>query len=98
MNVLVYVALCLPAILMVVAGLLISSVKKDSTMTSHHFAKRYNIKDFSKRVIKLFTVTGIVFSLGGLLIVLDKLVFGLIILFVALLVFFIRFASVYRNS
>ena len=98
MDVLVYVALCLPALLMVIAGLLISSVKKDSTMTSHHFAKSYNIKEFSKKVIKLFTVTGIVFSLGGLFIVIEKLVFGLIILFVALLVFVVKFASIYKNS
>ena len=57
-----------------------------------------SIKEFSKKVIKLFTVTGIVFSLGGLFIVIEKLVFGLIILFVALLVFVVKFASIYKNS
>ena len=50
MNALVYAALCLPALLMILAGVLITSVKKDSTMVSHHFAKNYNIRKYSKKV------------------------------------------------
>ena len=98
MNALVYAALCLPALLMILAGVLITSVKKDSTMVSHHFAKNYNIRKYSKKVMRLFTITGIIFSVGGVLIVNKMLAAGLIVLFVTLLVFLILFATIQRKS
>ena len=98
MDALVYVAICLPALLMILAGVLISSVKKDNTMSSHHFARKFNIKEYSKKVIRLFTITGIVFSLGGLLIVKDLLELGLIVLFAMLIIFIFAFASIHRKS
>ncbi len=98
MDALIYVAICLPALLMILAGVLISNVRKDSIMSSHHFAGKFNIKEYSKKVIRLFTITGIVFSLGGLLIVKDLLAVGLIVLFAMLLIFIFSFASIHRKS
>lgn len=98
MKALVYIALCLPALLMILAGVLISTVKRDSTMTNHHFARNFNIKNYSKKVIVLFTVTGIVFSLGGLMIVKELLAAGLAVLFVMLLVFVFVFASIQKKN
>lgn len=98
MDALIYVALCLPAVLMIVAALLIVSVKKDSTMSSHHFTRKYDISSFSKKIIKLFTITGIVFSAGGFLIFKELFVAGIVVLFVMLLIFIFSFASIYRKS
>ena len=98
MDVLIYVALCLPAVLMILAGLLIVSVKKDSTMSAHHFTRNYNITSFSKKIIKLFTLTGIVFSAGGFMIYKELFTAGIVLLFVMLLIFAFSFASIYRKS
>ncbi len=98
MDALIYAALCLPAVLMILAGLLIVSVKKDSTMSAHHFTRKYDIKSFSKKIIKLFTITGIVFSVGGFLIFKELFAVGIAVLFVMLLVFVFSFASIYRKS
>lgn len=98
MKALIYIALCLPALLMILAGVLISTVKRDSTMTSHHFARNFNIKKYTKKVIVLFTVTGVVFSLGGLLIVNEMLAAGLALLFAMLLIFIFVFASIQKKN
>ena len=98
MDALIYVAICLPALLMLLAGVLISNVRKDSVMSSHHFARKFNLKEYSKKVISLFAVTGIVFSLGGLLIVKEMLAVGLVVIFLMLVIFVFAFASIHRKS
>ena len=98
MDALIYVALCLPAVLMIIAALLLVSVKKDSTMSAHHFTRSYNIKSFAKKIIRLFTITGIVFSAGGFLLFKELFIAGIAVLFVMLLIFVFSLASIYRNN
>lgn len=96
MEVVVYILMCVPAVLMTVAGIVISSAKRDSTMINHHHARNFNINKYSKKIITLFTVTGIIFSLGGIVLVSNHLIAGILIMFAALLAFIISFASLQK--
>ena len=98
MDILLTFALFIPAALMILAGVLLSLAKKDSTMSRHHFAGNFNIKGYSRRIIALFTVTGLLFTTGGLLMVNEHLVAGLVLLFVSLIVFLICFIRLQKKS
>lgn len=97
MDILIYVLMCIPAVLMTVAGILISNSKKASTMVSHHHARSFNIKKYSKRIIPLFVITGILFSLGGILIISNLLWVGISIMLITLIIFIAKFASIHKN-
>ena len=77
MNILLYILMFIPAVIMIIIGYAITEARKDSTMTSHHFAGNFNIKKYAKKVMTLFTFTGIIFSLGGILIISGKTAFGI---------------------
>lgn len=98
MEILLTFALFIPAALMILAGVLLSLAKKDSTMSRHHFAGNFNIKGYSRRIITLFTITGLLFTTGGLLMVNEHLVAGLVLLFVSLIVFLICFIRLQKKS
>lgn len=98
MDILLTIALFIPAVLMILAGMLLSFAKKDATMSRHHFAGNFNIKGYSRRIITLFTVTGLLFTTGGLLMVNERLTAGLVVLFVSLIVFLICFIRLQKKS
>lgn len=97
MDVLIYALMCIPAVLMTVAGIAISNSKKASTMVSHHHAGNFNIKKYSKSIIPLFVITGILFSLGGVLIVSNLIWVGIALMLIALIIFIVRFISIHKN-
>lgn len=98
MKELTYILMCLPAVIMTVMGIAISSLKKDSTMTRHHFARSFNIKKHSKKIIALFTTTGIMFSLGGIILISNYLAAGIAVMLLSLIVFIICFAALQRKG
>ncbi len=98
MDTLIYIALMLPAALMILAGLMIGTAKRDTTITSHHFAQNFNIKKYTSKVLLLFTLSGIMFSLSGLVMIKAKLVPGIILLIITLIVFFILFARLHKKQ
>lgn len=98
MDALIYIAMMLPAALMILAGLMISTAKRDTTITSHHFAPNFNIKKYTSKVILLFTLSGIMFSVSGLIMIKAKIVPGLILLIATLIVFIILFAKLQKKG
>ncbi len=97
MEVLIYIALLLPAVLMIIAGVLISTMRKDNTMTNHHFARNFNIKKYSKKIITLFTIFGIMFSVCGLIIYKVSIVIGFVLLLVSLGAFIAGFVVINKK-
>ena len=92
-----YIIMCIPAVLMTVVGLLISYAKRDATMINHHHARSFNINAYSKKVIPLFVFTGILFSVGGMLLVAKHLAAGITIMFISLMIFTIRFIVIQKK-
>ena len=88
----------LPAAVMILAGLMISSVRQDNIMTRHHFATNFNISGYSGKVMKLFTVCGLLFSLSGIVIINLSIPGGFILLAVTVAVFAIVFAKLLKNG
>lgn len=97
MDALIYFSLLLPAALMILAGLIISTSKRDSTITSHHFATNFNIKKYSSKIMKLFTLSGIMFSVSGLVIIKLSIAAGLVLLIATLIVFIIFFIKLQKK-
>lgn len=97
MNILLYILMFIPAVIMIIIGYAITEARKDSTMTSHHFAGNFNIKKYAKKVMTLFTFTGIIFSLGGILIISEKTAFGIAIMLISLVVFLVSFIVIQRK-
>ena len=98
MEFLIYFAMLLPTALMILAGLMISTAKRDTTITSHHFATNFNIKKYTGKVMLLFTLSGIMFSVGGLIMIKLSIPAGLILLIVTLIVFIIRFVKLQKKG
>ena len=92
-----YIVMCIPAVIMTLAGFLISFAKRDATMINHHHARSFNINAYSKKVIPLFIFTGVLFSLGGILLVAKHLAAGITIMFISLLIFTIRFIIIQKK-
>ena len=92
-----YIIMCIPAVLMTVVGILISYAKRDATMINHHHARSFNINAYSKKVIPLFVFTGILFSVGGMLLVGKHLAAGITIMFISLMIFTIRFIVIQKK-
>ncbi len=97
MNLLVYLALLLPAVIMIIVGAVISSKHRDSTIASHHFAGNFNITKSSKRIVKLFAATGIAFSLCGFLLYSGNMIAGFVALSVVLVLFIIAIIKINGN-
>ncbi len=97
MNILIYIIMCFPAVLMSVIGFAICSEKKDATMTSHHFARNFNIRKYDKRVKMLFVFTGILFSVGGIILVNGKIFAGIAVTLAALIIFIFSFIIIQKN-
>ena len=98
MEFLIYFAMLLPTALMILAGLMIRTAKRDTTITSHHFATNFNIKKYTGKVMLLFTLSGIMFSVGGLIMIKLSIPAGLILLIVTLIVFIIRFVKLQKKG
>lgn len=98
MDIIIYFAMLLPAAIMILAGLMISSVRQDNIMTNHHFATNFNINGYAKKVMKLFTVCGLLFSLSGIVIINLSIPGGFILLAVTVAVFAIVFAKLLKNG
>lgn len=98
MDALIYFSMLLPAALMILAGLVISTAKRDTTITSHHFATNFNIKKYTGKLMTLFTLTGIMFSLGGLIMIKSSISAGLILLVATLIVFIILFVKLQKKG
>lgn len=98
MDFLIYIALLLPAVIMIFAGLLVSSAGQDSIMINHHFADDFNIKKYSRKVMTLFTLCGFVFSLCGLIIIKYDMLAGFILLAATVAVFFILFSVIVKKG
>ncbi len=97
MDILIYIAMLLPAILMIIAGVMIAVLKRDNTLSNHHFAKNFNIKKYTSKVIKLFTICGIFFSLGGIIMIKLNIAAGLAILIITLIIFIISFVKIKKK-
>lgn len=94
MKTMLYALVCMPTLLMFVSGLLISTVRRDSAMANHHHANNFNINSHTKKTIAIFTVTGIMFSLSGALLLNGFLIPGIIIMFIDLIGFIISFSMI----
>lgn len=92
MNVMHYALVCMPTLLMLLSGLLISTIRRDSAMVHHHHTRNFNINRHTKKTIIVFTVTGLLFSLTGVLLLNALLIPGIIILFINLIGFIISFS------
>ncbi len=97
MNIFLYVLMCIPAVIMIIIGYALTEAKKDSTMTSHHFARNFNIRKYSKKVMLLFVFTGILFSVGGMLLVGERIGAGIAIMLISLIVFLISFTVIQKK-
>ena len=97
MKILLYVLMCIPAVLMPVIGVALSRAKKDSTIKSHHFASNFNIRKYEKKVIRLFTVTGIAFSVGGILIMGGNTGGGIAVMLITFVVFITAFIIIQKK-
>ena len=93
MDAWIYILMCMPAVIMTAAGIFVNSAKRGSAMINHHHAKNFNINKYSSKIITLFTVTGLMFSLGGIILVSNYLIAGVLIIFIALIAFILFFAS-----
>lgn len=98
MDFIIYFAMLLPAAIMILAGLMISSVRQDNIMTNHHFATNFNIKKYTGKVMKLFTVCGLMFSLSGVIIINVSIPGGFILLTVTVVVFAIVFSKMLKKG
>lgn len=98
MDALIYIAMLIPAVLMILAGLMISTVKRDTTITSHHFAQNFNIKKYTAKLMTLFTLSGIMFSVGGLIMIKLSIAAGLTLLIATLIVFIILFIKLQKKG
>ena len=87
MKIMLYALVCMPTLLMFVSGLLISTVRRDSAMVHHHHASNFNINSHTKKTITIFTVTGLMFSLSGALLLNALLIPGIIVLCINLVGF-----------
>lgn len=94
----IYVAMCAPAVLMIIAGIALGTERRNSTIKQHHFAKKFNIKNYAKKIVVLFTFTGLAFSGGGILIVSSHTIPGVAVVLVALIVFLISYASLQKKG
>ena len=93
----IYIAMCAPAVLMIIAGIALSTERKNSTLTQHHFARKFNIKGYAKKIVALFTFTGLAFSLGGILIVSSKTLPGIAIVAVSFIIFLISYSAIQKK-
>ena len=98
MELMIYVALLLPAAIMILAGLLVNSARQDDIMTSHHFAADFNIKRSSRRVMSLFTVCGLIFSFCGLIIMRYNILAGFLLLAATVVVFIVLFSTILKKG
>lgn len=92
MKFMLYALVCMPTLLMFLSGLLISTVKRDSAMVHHHHASNFNINSHTKKTIIVFTVTGLMFSLSGAMLLNGLLIPGIIIMCINLVGFIISFS------
>ena len=67
-------------------------------MTSHHFAADFNIKRKSRKVMALFTVCGLIFSLCGLIIMRYNILAGFVLLAATVAVFVILFSNILKKG
>lgn len=98
MDTWIYIAMCAPAVLMIIAGIALGTERKNSTIKQHHFAKNFNIKKYAKKIVALFTCTGLAFSVGGILIVSSRTLPGIAVVLVALIVFLISYTSIQKKA
>jgi len=94
----IYIAMCVPAVLMIIAGIALGTERKNSTIKQHHFARKFNIKSYAKKIVTLFTFTGLAFSVGGILIVSSKTIPGIAIVAVAFIIFLISYSSIQKKN
>ena len=98
MDILSYILVCVPGVLLIVVGVVMSLAKKDAILSNHHFAKRVDIDKYTRKIISLFTIAGIMLALGGILLINERLLSGFLVLIITLLVFIISFASLNKNN
>ena len=94
MKIMLYALVCMPTLLMLLSGLLISTVRRDSAMVNHHHARNFNINSHSKKTITIFTITGILFSVSGALLLNRFLIPGIIIMCVDIIGFIIAYSVI----
>ena len=94
MKIMLYALVCMPTLLMLVSGLLISTVRRDSAMVNHHHASNFNINSHTRKTITIFAVTGILFSVSGALLLNGLLAPGIIIMCLDLVGFIIAYSLI----
>ena len=97
MKILLYVLLCLPAVIMPAIGYILSDAKKNSTMIHHHFASNFNIRKYQKKVMRLFTAAGLAFPVGGIMILNGKTGAGIAVMLITLIVFLTLFVIIQKK-
>lgn len=97
MNSVLYILMCLPAVIMIILGIALSKAKKDSVIKKHHFAGNFNIRKYTKKVILLFSFTGILFSTGGILLISGKTGAGIACMLISFVVFLISFIAIQKK-
>lgn len=98
MDFVIYFAMLLPAAIMILAGLIVSNIRQENTMKSHHFASNFNIKRYTGNITALFSLCGILFSLSGIIIMNSSIVGGYILFAVVTVVFAIVFSRILKND
>lgn len=93
----IYIAMCVPAVLMIIAGIALGKERRNSTIKQHHFARKFNINNYAKKIVTLFTFTGFAFSLGGILIVSSKTLPGIAIVVISFIIFLISYSSIQKK-
>ena len=93
----IYIAMCAPAVLMIIAGIALGAERRNSTIKQHHFARKFNIKGYATKIVALFTFTGLAFTLGGILIVSSKTIPGIAIVAVAFIIFLISYSAIQKK-
>lgn len=98
MDFVIYFAMLLPAAIMILAGLIVGSIRQENTMKSHHFATDFNIRRYTGSVMALFTVCGLLFSLSGIIIMKLSIVAGYVLFAAVTVVFAIVYSSILKRG
>ncbi len=93
----IYIAMCVPAVLMIIAGIALGTERINSTIKQHHFARKFNIRSYATKIVTLFTFTGLAFSVGGILIVSSKTIPGIAIVVIAFIIFLISYRAIQKK-
>lgn len=93
----IYIAMCAPAVLMIIAGIALGTERKNSTIKQHHFARKFNIKSYATKIVTLFTFTGLAFTVGGILIVSSKTIPGIAIIAFSFIIFLISYKAIQKK-